>query len=217
MSWDKLAVLKEWLEKNLQKRFIQLSSLSAAALILFVFKSRRGLCLCMNYWGLNAITVKDCYLLPLTKKTLNNLKRMQFFSKIDIVSAFNKVCMHKDLKYLTAFQTQFSLYEFLMMLFDLIDASAIFQCFITATLQKYLNGFCTTYIDNILVYSHTWAEHKKHVWKVLEKLQKAGLWAKIEKCYFFCSVVKFFDLVIDANSIKMNLKKVWAIADWKLP
>jgi hypothetical protein len=62
--------------------------------------------------ALNHITAKDRYPLPLTKESLNNLKDMKYFSKIDIVSAFNN-------QHMTAFRTRFRLYESLVMLFGL--------------------------------------------------------------------------------------------------
>ena len=46
---------------------------------------------------------KDRYPLPLIKKTLNALKGMKYFLKINIVATFNNIRIKKGLKYLTAF------------------------------------------------------------------------------------------------------------------
>jgi len=73
MSRTELEALKEWLDENLKKGFIRLSSSAAASPILFVKKPRGGLRLCIDFRAINNILVKDRYPLPLIKGTLNNL------------------------------------------------------------------------------------------------------------------------------------------------
>ena len=65
MSTDELKVLKEYIKKMVNKGFIQASFLSAASPVLFARKPGGGLQFCVDYWALNAITVKNWYLLPL--------------------------------------------------------------------------------------------------------------------------------------------------------
>lgn len=91
MSWNKLKALKEWLKENLRKGFIRLSSSPIASPILFVKKADRGLRFYVDYYALNNITIKDRYLLPLIKETLNTLTRIRYFLKIDIMSVFNNI------------------------------------------------------------------------------------------------------------------------------
>lgn len=91
ISCTKLQALKAWLEENLKKGFICPSSSAIASPVLFVKKSDRSLRFYIDYQALNNISIKDRYLLPLTKKSLNNLKGMKYFTKIDIISAFNNI------------------------------------------------------------------------------------------------------------------------------
>jgi hypothetical protein len=81
---------------------------------------------CVDYRAMNAITVKDRYPLPLTKESLNNLKGIKYFSKINIISAFSNLRIKKGQEYLTAFRTRFSLYESLVMMFSLTSVPATF-------------------------------------------------------------------------------------------
>jgi hypothetical protein len=55
-----------------------------------------GFRLCMDYRTINDISAKDRYPLPLIKETLNNLEGMKYFTKIDIISAFNNVRMEEE-------------------------------------------------------------------------------------------------------------------------
>ena len=68
---EKLKILRIYLNKNLKKEFIQESQSSAEYSILFILKKNESLWLCVNYWELNNITVKNNYLLSLILKLQN--------------------------------------------------------------------------------------------------------------------------------------------------
>ncbi|KAG0155742.1 hypothetical protein PDIDSM_2915 [Penicillium digitatum] len=193
------------------------SSSPAASPVLFVKKPGGGLRFCVDYRAPNAITVKDRYPLPLTKETLNNLKGMKFFTKIDIISAFNNLRIAKGQEYLTAFRTRLGLFESLVMPFGLTGAPASFQRFINDTLREYLDCFCTAYLDDILIYSRTRAEHIEHVRKVLQRPREAGLFAKLSKCEFCVSETKFLGTIIGEDGIRMDPDKIETIVNWKTP
>ena len=78
-------------------------------------------------------------------------------------------------------------------------------------LHPYLDVFCTAYIDNILIYSDSLAEHRKHVELVLQALREAGLQLNINKCEFHKTEVLYLGLIISTNGIRMDLKKIEAI------
>ena len=67
-----------------------------------------------------------------------------------------------------------------------------------------MDAFCTTYVDDILIYSETLEEYQAHVKKVLEALSKVGLHLKPEKCEFHKMEVKYLGLMILADSVKMD-------------
>ena len=58
------------------------------------------------------------------------------------------------------------------MLFELINAFAIFQKIINDTLREYLDVFVIIYLNDILIYSKTLKKHIKHIQKVLTCLIK---------------------------------------------
>jgi hypothetical protein len=95
MSLNELKVLKKYLDKNLSKGFIRASSLPVASLVIFVKKPRGGLRFCVDYQGLNALTIKNQYPIPLLQETLNQLSKAKFYTKLDIIAAFNKLRIAK--------------------------------------------------------------------------------------------------------------------------
>ena len=76
-----------------------------------------------------------------------------------------------------------------------------------------MNWFCSAYLDDVLIYSITVAEHKEHVRKVIEALGKAGLYINLDKCEFFRTEVKYLGLIISANGIRIDPAKLTAIKD----
>ena len=163
MSQGELQILKKFLDENLAKGFIRASSFPAAAPILFVKKPGGGLRLCVDYRALNAITVKNRYPLPLIQETLDRLVKVKYFTKLDIVAAFNKIRMAEGEEWKTAFRIKYGLFESLVMNFGLCGAPSSFQNYINDILHEYLDTFCSAYIDDILIYSKTKKEHLKHV------------------------------------------------------
>ena len=78
----------------------------------------------------------------MTKETLNSLKGIRYFSKVNIVAAFNNIHIKKGLEYLTAFQTKLGLFELLVMPFGLTGAPRTWQRFINDILRPYIDLFC---------------------------------------------------------------------------
>lgn len=217
MTREELLALKEWLHDNLSKGFIRASSSPAASPILFVKKSDGSLRLCMDYRALNAVTVKNRYPIPLISETLDRLSKARYFTKLDVISAFNRIRIAKGDEWKTAFRTRYGLFETLVMPFGLTNAPSTFQSYINNTLQEYLDVFCTAYLDDVLIYSNNRKEHRRHVNLVLDKLREAGLQLDIKKCKFEATEVKYLGLIISRRGIEMDPIKIECVKSWKTP
>jgi Reverse transcriptase (RNA-dependent DNA polymerase) len=75
-------------------------------------------------------------------------------------------------------------------------------------LFDYLDDFCTTYLDDILIYSENELEHNEHVHKVLERLRKASLQADIKKSEFSVYKTKYRSFIIGTKGIRVDLEKI---------
>ena len=159
ISYNELQMLQKYLKDHLSKGFIRVSSSSATSSVIFVKKPEDELCLCVNYRGLNNLTVKNQYLLPLIWETLNLMTSSVIFTKLDIIAAFNKLRMAEGKEWKTAMQTYYGLFEYLIMLFELYEALSSFQSYINDILQDCLDVFVTAYIDDILIFSKSKKEH----------------------------------------------------------
>lgn len=184
MSPEELQVVRKWLDENLAKGFIRESRARCAAPLLLAAKPGGGVRICQDYRGLNSVTIKNRYPLPLIRETLDAICRAKVYTKLDIIAAFNKLRIAEGHKWKTAFITLFGLFESMVMPFGLCNAPASFQHYINHTLFDLLDKYCTAYLDDVLIYSESRKDHRKHVRKVVQRLQSAGLQIDINKCEF---------------------------------
>ena len=182
LSAKELQVLRDYLDENLANGFIRPSRSFIGTPVLFTPKGDEGLRLYIDYRGLNAITLKNRYSLPLIKEIIDRLSGAVIFTKINIKNAYYRLRIREGDEWKTAFRTRYGLFKYLVMLFGLINAPASFQTYIYKVLREHLDNFIIVFLDNILIYSRKVKKHQGHVREVLKLLLNAGLYAKLGKC-----------------------------------
>lgn len=219
MSRDELLVLRKELTSYLSKDYIQASKSSAGAPVLFAKKPGGGLRFCVDFRGLNSITQKDRYPLPLIRETLSALGKARWLTKLDVSSAFHRIRIAKGDEWKTAFRTRYGLYEWKVCPFGLANAPATFQRYINWALREYLDDFCSAYVDDILVFtSGSLQDHREKVKKVLSRLGEHGLPLDIKKCEFETKVTKYLGYIIEVGKgVRMDPEKTKAIREWASP
>jgi len=216
LSALKLKILREFIKENLYTRFICSFHSSCGAPVLFVKKKDSLLYLYINYQGLNKITSKDKYLIPLVSDLLDAPKKARIYTKIDLCSAYHLVCIAEGDKWKTTFRTKYSSYEWLVMLFGLANTPSVFQQLINEIFVDLLDIHIVVYLDNILIYSNNLVEHKKHVREVLKCLRKNRLYASPNKYTFYQEHIEFLGFVLGPRGIQIDIEKVWTIQEWPL-
>jgi hypothetical protein len=217
LSPHELDVLRKYIDDNLKKGYIRHSQSPCGAPILFVKKADGSLRLCVDYRGLNNITTKNRYPLPLIGELLNRLSKAKYFTKFDMRDGYHLLRMALGEEWKTAFRCRYGLFEYQVMPFGLCNAPGTFQHFVNDTFSDYLDDFLAAYLDDLLVFSNTLKEHKRHVRLVLERLQEAGLHIKPEKCQFHVTEVSFLGFLISHEGVRMDPAKVAAIITWPAP
>jgi hypothetical protein len=69
--------------------------LLVGSLVLFIPKKDSKKRLYINYWKLNVIIIKDCYILPLVDKLRDRLYRAKVFTKLDLKGVYNLIYIKK--------------------------------------------------------------------------------------------------------------------------
>jgi hypothetical protein len=175
MLREELAELKIQLNDLLDKGFIHPSSSPWGCLALFVSKKDKGLCLCVDYWPLNVVTIKNKHPLPRIDILFDQLAGAQVFSKIDLCFGYHqiKIC-DEDIPKM-AFSTRYELHEYLVVSFGLTNALAHFMYLINSVFMLELDKFVTVFIDGILAYSKSTKDHEEHLRVVLTTAGSSAL------------------------------------------
>ena len=176
--------MEKYLSEAVAAGIIRPSSSPAGAGFFFVGKKDGSLRPCIDYWGLNEITVKNRYPLPLMNTAFEILQDAQVFTKLDLRNAYHLVRIREGDEWKTAFNTPTGHWEYLVMPFGLTNAPAVFQALVNDVLRDMINKSVFVYLDDILIFSKDPQEHGKHVRAVLKRLLENHLFLKAEKCKF---------------------------------
>ncbi|KAK3511620.1 hypothetical protein QTP70_012971 [Hemibagrus guttatus] len=209
--------MKEYIKEALAMGYIRPSMSLAAAEFFFVEKKDGGLRPCIDYQGLNAITVPYLYPLPLVPTALEQLREARIFTKLDLRSAYNLIRIKKGDEWKTAFHTTRGHYEYRVMLYGLTNAPAVFQLFINEIFRDVLHQYLIAYIGDLLIYSSTYEDHVTHVRTVLTCVLSHQLYVKAEKCAFHQDSITFLGYVIWKEGVEMDTGKEKAIPEWPEP
>ncbi|KAH0773918.1 hypothetical protein KY290_011055 [Solanum tuberosum] len=208
MAPAELKELKDQLKDLLDKGFIRPSISPWGAPVLFVRKKDGSLRMCIDYRQLNKATIKNKYHIPRIDDLFDQLQGIECFSKIDLRSGYYQIRVREKDVPKTAFRTSYGHFVFLVMSFGLTNAPAVFMDLMNSIFRPYLDMFVIVFIDDILVYSHSKAEHADHLRAVLQVLQEKELYAKFSKCEFWLSSVAFLSHIISYSGIMVDTQKI---------
>jgi len=218
LSEHELKTLLEWLKEMLRTGKIQRSTSSACSPILFVPKPNgHGLQLCIDYRGINQITIPNRYPLPLMQELQDRIQGAQWFAKMDLKNGFHLIRIKEGDECKTAFRTRYGLYEFLIMPFSLSNAPATFQDMMNHIFWDMLDLGLLAYMDDLLIYAKTAEEHDKIVQEVHRRLRENKLAVSPDKCVWRQTEVEFLGYLIGREGIKMSQEKVETVQEWKSP
>jgi hypothetical protein len=161
--------------------------------------------------------VKNKFPILAVDEPLDELKGAKFFTKLDLWSGYHQVRMDLTDVEKTTFKTHEGLFEFLVMLFGLMNALATFQALMNTVLQPFLQKFVLVFFKEFLIFSSSWVEHLQHVRAILTKLRDQQLFMKKSKCAFGCSDIAYLSHVISTTGVAMDDQKVRVVVDWPVP
>ena len=210
-SAAELEILKERIQELLERGFIRPSTSEFGAQVLFVKKSDGSLRLCVDYRGLNSISIKNRSPLPSIAEMRNRLEGARFFSKLDLRDGYYNLRMAADDIHKTAFKCRYGHFEFTVVPFGLTNAPGVFSSFMNHILRDVLDIFVISYLDDILIFSKTEAEHQQHVTAVLDILKSHQLCLKASKCALFQTQVEFCGHFVGRNGLAITPSKIKAM------
>lgn len=207
----------------LEAGLIEESTSPFAAPVTLVFKkqsdgTRKKNRLCIDYTALNKLVVPESQPFPHIEDLVVKARDCNWFSVLDINSAFWSIPLREKDRYKTAFVTQSGHYNWKCLPFGLKTSPAIFQRVLRNSIKRNgLDDFAVNYIDDILVFSKNFKEHLAHLKKLISAIYKEGFRLSLAKCEFAKNRVRYLGHVIENNCTKPIFDNVIPLKNFPVP
>lgn len=208
--------IKELLEKGL----IEESCSPFASPVTLAYKREEGTKtrMCIDFRELNKLLISEPQPFPLIEEIIAKTRDSEWFTTLDINSAFWAIPLREKDRYKTAFVTQDGHWQWKNLPFGLKTSPAIFQRILSNIIRKNnLNAFCTNYIDDILIFSKTFEEHIEHLEKLSKAIRNEGFRLKFIKCNFAKNEAKYLGHVISKNTVRPLRDNLRSIQEFPTP
>ena len=172
-----------------------------------------------DYRALNKITVPMSFPLPHMESVFDTIgaAKANYFTKLDLMSGFWQMELDEGSRKKAAFITQRGVYEWTRMPFGLTNAPISFQTLMSSVLRDMNWKSVLVYVDDILIFSHSFQEHLAHLEQVFDRLREANLKLHPSKCHFAVKQLNFLGHIISRNGVEVDPEKTKAMSEFPTP
>ena len=199
---------KEVVEKEIQVmldlEIIEPSKSPYSSPVVLVRKKDGSCRFCIDFRGLNKITVFDAEPIPNVEDLFVRLAHSRFFTKIDLAKGYWQILVLPEDRPKTAFATHQGLFQFIRMPFGLVSAPAVFARMMR---MLHLADLSAENFFDILVHSASWSDHLHHVRNVLDRLKSYGLTARPSKILTGFQSLEFLGHVVGSGVLRPDESK----------
>ena len=210
---------KEVVEKEIQVmldlEIIEPSKSPYSSPVVLVRKKDGSCRFCIDFRGLNKITVFDAEPIPNVEDLFVRLAHSRFFTKIDLAKGYWQILVLPEDRPKTAFATHQGLFQFIRMSFGLVSAPAVFARMMRMLHLADLSA--ENFFDDILVHSASWSDHLHHVRNVLDRLKSYGLTARPSKILAGFQSLEFLGHVVGSGVLRPDESKTDKILQVSTP
>lgn len=174
--------------------------------------------MCVDFRELNKLIIPETYPFPTIDDILQKTKGCEYFSSLDINSAFWSIPVRYGDRQKTGFVTQDGHFQWKCLPFGIKVASPIYQRILSGIIRKHnLSSFCVNYIDDILIFSSSFDEHIRHLRLLFAAIVSEGFRLKFLKCKFACKEVQYLGHDLSKDQVKPLTDNVVSIRDFPIP
>ena len=210
--------VRKCLESWLKQGIICLSKSPYASQVVIVRKKSGKIWLCVDFQKLNAISIRDSFLLPRIQEALQAVQAAVWFTSFDLAQGYLQMAMEEADIPKTAFHAGSSgLFEFTRMPFGLTNARASFCRLMEMVIGDQQFVTLLFYLDDICIFANSADQMLDRIKLVFSRLKQYQLKIKPKKSFFFQMEVSFLGHVLSAKGILPNPEKVDKVQDWPVP
>jgi hypothetical protein len=213
----KQAILRRMVNELMEQGVVKPSKSPCASPAFLVPKSRGEYRLVVDYRKVNARIKFDCYPLPTIEQAFEQFAGAQVFSVLDLKSAYFQIPLSDRSRRITAFCTPFGLYEFCKLPMGVSVGSQGLSRVVDQLFGDIKGKFVFNFLDDLVVYSKSLAEHTNHVRMVLNKLREAGFTLNPEKVTLAAREIQYLGHLISAEGIRVLPDRIDTIRKFPRP
>lgn len=217
LSPPRMKELRSHIDKMMEQGVIRRSKSPYAAPIFLVPKANGEFRPVVDYRELNKKVVLRSIPLPDLHSCFGWFRGAKFFTTLDLNQAYNQIPLTEDSKPITAFVTDWNLFEFNRVPFGLATGAAVLSQLMDSVFSDIKFKFVYHYLDDLVIYSKSAQEHLEHIREVLVRLRQAGLTVNPGKVVFACSAIKFLGHVVSGEGVSINPERVEVITQFPTP
>ena len=170
---------------------------------------------CVDLRSLNKVVSFFSFPMMNLDSILGRLSKASYFSTVDLNQAYLNLPVRECDQDILSFVTDYGKYAYKRLCFGLSTAPSIFSSYLVSILRGLDN--CISYLDDILIFSNTISDHFDHLRALFGRLRQNNLKAKLPKCAFFCSSLRYLGFIITKEGLKPDEEKLIAIKNMAPP
>ena len=209
--------IKSEIDSLLKKDFIEPARSPWASRLVLVTKPDGSTRVCVDYRGVNKVTINDAYPTPRIEHILEKLNGNVFFSTFDCEKGYYQVGLSERTKNVSAFVCPFGQFRWTKMPFGLKNAPAVFQRLMDLILTGLSWECCMVFFDDIVVFSKTWEDHVRDLDMVFTTLGKAGMTLNFKKSVFAQQQLVYLGFLVNHEGLRPNPRKAEAVQAIPVP
>ena len=176
------AIINKSVDEMLAAGIIRPSTSSYCSPVVLVSKPDGSSRFCVDYRGLNAVTVPDKFPMPLARDIFDALGGFAAFNIMDLASGFFQIPIHPDDAHLTAFQCDMGLFEFVCLPFGVMNGPAVFCRVIISLFMGMGKDEVASFVDDLISPAKDEQDSLLKLRRIFTRLRSAGLKLRLDKC-----------------------------------
>jgi hypothetical protein len=218
-SHEEIVFIEETIKTLLKQGVIEKAATPWVSPIVIATHPRTGkLRFCVDYRGVNSLTIPDAYSLPRIKQVFEAVNGMSVLSIVDVAQAFPHVPIAEASKQFTGFRgPRNDLYQYVGSPFGLASLPATWQRYMETMFSGLLWKSVCIYVDDILVFSEDIASHIVLLTEVFRVLREHNLALRVDKCHFFKREVEYLGFLVSADGVRAVPASVAKILECPAP